>query len=113
MALQRDYEIPNTGFVVPNAYHVIMHIHAEKVLGVEATEKTVGEDPKYVGKISVNVWASKEDKDAGKVSLGGLPLLGEDLPMIFDLNNEDSSSIFSQAYTHLKSTNYYKDAQEV
>jgi hypothetical protein len=104
MALLKDYEIPNTGFTVEGAYHVIMHIHVEKVLG---------EDPKYVGKINLNVYSSKEHKESGKGALGSAPLLGEDLPLIFDIDNESSDNVLTQAYNHLKSTKYYTDAEEV
>ena len=30
MALIRDYELPGTGLVVPNAYHVVTNVKVEK-----------------------------------------------------------------------------------
>ena len=143
MALVRDFEIPGTGVTVDNAYHVIVNVTTEKRLQdipppPDSSTKsgfTEGErgDPVYwkagyVGRITVEVYSSKQARDEGKTPIGAIgvnptdvmhPDLktvctpGKDFKVLFFIDTDSSDSIFTQAYKHLLSTDYYKDAVEV
>ena len=144
MALVRDFEIPNTGVVVSNAYHLIVNVTTEKRLqdisappdSNHPTGLTDGGDQGdpvywkagYVGRITLEVYASKEARDEGKTPIGAIgvnptdvmhPDLktvctpGKDFKVLFFIDSESSDSILTQAYNHLKTTEYYKDAEEV
>jgi hypothetical protein len=144
MALVRDFEIPNTGVTVNNAYHVIVNIVTEKRL----TDILPPPDPRhptgltaggnqgdpvywkagYIGKITLEIYASKEARDAGKTPIGAIGMNpsdvmhpdiktvctpGKDYKVLFFIDPESSDTILTQAYNHLKTTEYYKDAEEV
>jgi hypothetical protein len=146
MALVRDFEIPNTGVTVNNAYHVIVNVTTEKRLtdvlpppdssrpdGLtlrddEDTSQWVNWKSGYVGRITLEIYASKEARDEGKTPIGAIgtnptdvmhPDLksvctpGRDFKVLFFIDPESSDSILTQAYKHLLSTEYYKDVEEV
>jgi hypothetical protein len=144
MALVRDFEIPNTGVVVSNAYHLIVNVTTEKRLqdisappdSNHPTGLTGGGDlgdpvywkAGYVGRITLEVYASKEARDEGKTPIGAIGVTptdvmhpdlktiftpGKDFKVMFFIDPESSDSIITQAYNHLKTTEYYKDAEEV
>jgi hypothetical protein len=143
MALVRNFEIPNTGVTVNGAYHLIVNVTTEKRLQDISlppdsstksglTEGNLG-DPVYwkagyVGRIALEVYASKEARDTGKAPIGAIganptdvmhPDLktvctpGKDFKVLFFIDPESSDSILTQAYKHLKTTEYYKNAEEV
>ena len=140
MALLRDFEIPGTGVVVENAYHLIVDVRTEKRLhditpppdssredGLTAGDRgpEVYWRAGYVGSIEVTVFASAEARSNGKNHIGmfgdtvhdfmpeGLQTEGETYEIKFFIDTESSDSILTQAYNHLKSTEYYSGAQEV
>jgi len=131
MAFIKEYKL-NNGLSAPNAYHVIVKVD---------TLKRVCDDPDpdnirprntpnyawksgYYGRMSVAVYASKEARENGSVPIGmkcvyptGTPYgyLGpietiEELN--FDMNINSPLSDVEQAYQHLKTLDYYKDAVE-
>lgn len=143
MALVRNFEIPGTGVTVNDAYHVIVNVTTEKrLVDISAppdannpTGLTAGGnqgDPVYwkagyVGRITLEVYASKQARDEGKTPVGGIgmnptdvmhPELktvctpGKDFKVLFFIDIESSDSIFTQAYNHLKNTEYYMNAEE-
>ena len=144
MALVRDFEIPDTGVTVDDAYHVIVNVTTEKRLqDVQAPPDsnhpsglTSGGDlgdpvywkAGYVGRIALEVYASKTARDDGKTPIGGIGVYptdvmhpdlktvctpGKDFKVLFFVDPTSSDSLLTQAYNHLKSTDYYKDAVEV
>lgn len=143
MALIRDFEIPNTGVTVNDAYHLIVNVTTEKRLQdilppPDASTKsgfTEGDrgDPVYwkagyVGRVTLEVYASKEARNTGKAPIGGIGMSptdvmhpdlktvctpGKDFKVIFFIDPDSSDSVITQAYNHLKTTEYYKDAEEV
>lgn len=143
MALVRDFEIPGTGVTVNDAYHVIVNVATEKRLhDVTAppdsssksglTETDQG-DPVYwragyVGRIALEVYASREARDEGKTPIGAIGINptdvmhpdlktvctpGKDFKVLFFIDPNSEDSIFTQAYNHLKTTEYYNGATEV
>lgn len=140
MALLRDFEIPGTGVVVDNAYHLVTNVRTEKRLqDVTPPPDSSREDgltdmdmgPEvywragYVGSIEVTVFASAEARSNGKNHVGkfgdtvhedipdGIITPGEPYEIKFFIDPDSSDSILTQAYNHLKSTEYYSGAQEV
>jgi hypothetical protein len=101
MALISDYEIPGTGVVVPNAYHVITHLDVEKRVTASAeppsnySANKPNDDSKWVagyyGRIVVQVWKDAEHP-------------------VFMVDPSSGMPYLEQAYAHLMRTDYYKDA---
>lgn len=143
MALLRDFEIPGTGFVVDDAYHVIVNITTEKRLNdvlpppdkSRPDELTHRDDEDetlwvywksgYIGKIAIEVYSSKVARDEGKLPIGALATSptdvsidsrlatpGKDFKVLFFIDPDGPDSIIVQAYKHLKTTEYYKNAVE-
>ena len=144
MALIRDFEVPETGLVVPNAYHLIVNVATEKRLndikppvdsGREDGFSERDDDDEsqwvywkkgYVGRITIEVYTSRDARDAGKKPVGAIGLNPtdvqspdldtvsnpKDFKIEFFINPASEDSILTQAYTHLKGTEYYRDAQE-
>jgi hypothetical protein len=139
MALQRDYTIPNTNYTVANAYHIITEVEVNKKntddagpsqiedhINVAAKENS---DPVYwkkgyTSKLKVEVYANKQARLDGKKSIGILGVQSSDIDsqlgtkgmdhkIVFYLDTNTDSSVFEQAYTYLKSTAYYSNAQDV
>jgi len=140
MALLRDFEIPGTGVVVDNAYHLITNVKTEKRLqDIAPPPDSSREDgltdgdrgPEvywragYIGWISILVYASQEARQNGKQAIGafgnsptevgvnGLYTDGTSFDIKFMIDPDSSDSILTQAYNHLKSTDYYTGATEV
>lgn len=143
MALLKDFEIPGTGFVVKDAYHLIVNVTTQKrltdILPPVDNSHPSGYTPRnngdesqhiywksgYIGKISIEVYDCKDSRDAGKTPLGAIgnsptdvsidsrvATPGKDFRVEFFIDPNSSDSILTQAYNHLKTTDYYKDAQE-
>jgi hypothetical protein len=144
MALLRDFELPGTGYVVPNAYHVIVNVTTEKRLNDimpppdesqpsgytprddDDESQWIGWKSGYIGKITIEIYDSKESRDSGKKPLGALGFSptsvttdcqvanpGKDFKIEFFIDTNIQDSVLIQAYNHLKTTEYYKDAIEV
>jgi len=140
MALVKDFEIPGTGVTVDNAYHVIVNVKTEKRLqdiplppdpsrenGLTDVDRgsEVYWKAGYIGWISILVYASEEARQSGKQAIGafgasptevgvnGLYTDGTAFDIKFMIDPDSSDSILTQAYNHLKSTEYYYGAQEV
>lgn len=140
MALLKDFEIPNTGVVVPNAYHVIVDIKTHKRLadlppppdsgrpdGLTAGDRgpEVYWKAGYVGQISIEIFPSKQARDDGKKPIGAIAIEpttvsinGEvstdvsDFDLCFFIDPTSQLSIVDQAYEQLKGLTYYQDATE-
>ena len=144
MALIRDFEIPETGLVVPNAYHLIVNVATEKRLNdikppVDSgradgySERDDDDESQwvywkkgYVGKITIEVFSTKEAREEGKKPIGAIGLNPtdvqspdldtvsnpKDFKILFFIDPNSADSVLSQAYAHLKTTEYYKDALE-
>jgi hypothetical protein len=143
MALLRDFEIPGTGVTVNDAYHLIVNVTTEKrlqdvLLPPDSSTKSgftecERGDPVYwkagyVGRIALEIYASKQARDEGKTPIGAIGINptdvvdpniktvatpGKDFKVLFFIDPESSDSILTQAYNHLKTSEYYKDAKEI
>jgi hypothetical protein len=143
MALIRDYELPGTGLVVANAYHVVTKVNIEKRTsdiegpvdssrpdGRTANSKQPGKEvywkAGYIGVISITVWKDAAAREAGSVPLGFLGVNPTDDKygahiandskshlVRFFVDMESSDNHITQAYNHLKTTDYYQNATEV
>lgn len=141
MALIKDFELPSTGLIAPNAYHVIKKVTTEKRLNDippppdasrpdgltvrPAEDREIYWKAGYVGRISIEVFVSKEARDAGKEPIGAITINPTDVEyngvLSTDIKNFDleffidatsQESIIDQAYTHLKGLVYYQNATE-
>ena len=87
MALIADYELPDTGIIIPNAYHVVMGVLVEKRLQdikspidnsredkLTAGWKIEGNEviwkAGYIGKITIGVWKNVEARNADGRPIG-------------------------------------------
>ena len=140
MALLKNFEIPGTGVVVDNAYHVVVNVRTEKrLLDIAAppdpsredglTDANRGPDVNwragYIGWIAILVYASQTARQNGNQVIGafgnspteagvnGLYTDGTASDIKFMIDTSSSDSILTQAYNHLKSTDYYTGATEV
>ena len=139
MALQKDYNIPNTSLIISGAYHMVTDIDIQKRnmddLGPVSASKEIDievyrqADPVYwksgyTCKVKVDVYASKEARDTSKtpiVTLGAkhikldenLATNGMDEKIMFYSDTNDTENILTQAYNHLKRTDYYRDAIDI
>lgn len=145
MALVRSFEIPGTGVTVSDAYHVVVNVTTEKRLQDVKSPADLSrasgltndgdndQDPihwkaGYIGRITLEVYASKTARDEGKTPIGAIGVNpteavhpdistvhtpGTDFNIKFFINTDSSDSILTQAYNHLKTTEYYKNAEEV
>ena len=144
MALVKDFEIPNTGLIVKDAYHVIKKVDTEKRLNdimppVDNNSPTGytsrdNEDQKqwvywkagYIGKISIEIFQSKVASDQGKTPIGAIAINPtsvqingitstdvKDFDLNFFIDPKSQLSIVDQAYDHLMTLEYYKDAIKV
>jgi len=119
MALVRDFEVPNTGLTIPNSYHIISDVKLDKrtysiPVGANSKDPLNGE-PGYIGQIFIHVFASKESRDQG---MKPIAFINAAMPEFNDINfrfayDPDSvDTLLTQAYDHLKQTNFYKDSVE-
>lgn len=141
MALQRDYELPGTGLVVPNAYHVVTDIKIQKRvadippppdssrpdgLTVRGDGTDVYWKAGYVGEIAVTVWKDKAARDADAKPIGfigtnpadnkygvSIGTAGMDHHCRFFLEVPSQHSDLEQAYLHLLTTDYYSGSIEI
>jgi hypothetical protein len=141
MALIRDFELPSTGLTAPNAYHVIKKVTTEKRLNDippppdpsrpdgltvrSANDHEVYWRAGYVGRISIEVFVSREARDAGKEPIGAITINPTDVEfngvlssdirnfdLYFFIDASSQQSIIDQAYTHLRGLVYYQNATE-
>jgi hypothetical protein len=143
MALIRNFEIPGTGVIVSNAYYVITKVDTEKRLkdimpppdSSRSTGYTYRDDSDesqwiywkagYIGKISIEIFASRQARDEGKTPVGAISISPtsvningitssniEDYDLNFFIDPTSQLSIIDQAYDHLKKINYLQDAAE-
>jgi len=139
MALQRNYNIPNTSLIINDAYHIISDIDVQKrnvddmgpVKGngefnieLDRASDYVYWKSGYTCRVKVDVYVSKEARDTAKkpiATLGArdikleenLATKGMDERIVFYSDTDNSDNILTQAYNHLKSTDYYKDAIDI
>lgn len=143
MALIRDYEIPGTGITVSNAYHVVTKVDVEKRIHdiegpvdssredeITADSKQPGKEiywkAGYIGKIAVTVWKDASSRGNNLRPLGFLGVNptdnsygasistdGMDHICKFFISVDSSENYITQAYNHLKTTDYYRQATEV
>ena len=139
MALQRDYNIPNTSLIISGAYHIISDIDVQKRTMDDAGPVSSSNQPNiqidrasepvywksgYNCRIMIDVYVSKEARDSLKkpiATLGrydikleaNLATNGMDERIVFHSDTDNVENILTQAYTHLRSTDYYKDAIDI
>lgn len=143
MALIRDYELPGTGLVVPNAYHVVTNVAIEKrtsdVLppvdtsrpdGLTARDETPGTEvywaKGYVATIAVTIWkdAAARNNDAKPIGFIGtnpadnkygvsIGTAGMDHYCRFMLEVPSTLNHLEQAYNHLLTTDYYSGSLQL
>jgi hypothetical protein len=137
MALIRDYELPGTGLVVPNAYHVVTKVDVEKRMqdiqsppdssrpdGLTANSQQEGMEiywkAGYIGTIAVTIWKDADSRASGSKPIGfigdnpshnehgaSIGTPGMDHKSKFFLDNSSTASYTEQAYAHLLTTSYY------
>ena len=143
MALLRDYELPGTGLVVPDAYHVVTNIKVEKrivdtqappdptrpdglTMGFQTAETHVYWKSGYTAEIAVTVWKDKaaRDNDANPIGFIGrnpsdnkhgvtIGTAGMDHKCVFMLEVPSELDHMAQAYRHLLTTDYYSGSVEI
>tara|TARA_B100000925_G_C21847015_1_gene404130 strand:- start:14 stop:442 length:429 start_codon:yes stop_codon:yes gene_type:complete len=142
MAILRDFEIPGTGLVATNAYHIIVKVNTEKRLndipppldssrpdGLTANSNSGPEvywKAGYVGKIVIEIFSSQEARNEGKNPIGAIAINPTDVQINgvlssdikeFDLNffidPTSQLSIIDQAYQHLMGLDYYSGATQI
>lgn len=135
MALLRDFELPGTGYIVNDAYHIIVNVKTEKRLHdfpdpIDRPSEERGPEvywkSGYIGRIAIQVFSSKESRDSGMKPIGGIGVSPTDIgidsnvatsgiahEIMFFIDVESSESVIVQAYNHLKTTNYYKNCQDI
>ena len=143
MALIRDYELPGTGLVVPNAYHVVTNVKIEKkvadapapidptrpdglTMGFRDESTAVYWKAGYTAEIAVTVWKDKtaRDNDANPIGFIGrnpsdnkhgvsIGTEGMDHRSVFFLEVPSELNHLEQAYRHLLTTNYYSGSVEI
>lgn len=118
MALLRDYEVPNTGLTVTGAYHVISSIKLNKRTtdvpdptesGVRDSSNSIHWEAGYVAVVTVDVYATAEARNNGKISVGKV---GNSSEYTFMFDTTASDGIIEQAYAYLKTTTYYSTASD-
>jgi hypothetical protein len=145
MALLKNYTVGDTGLEIENAYHIISKVSTEKRLtdfkqpklppGVPMTNwnrPEINWKAGVIGKISILVYASKEDRDAGFKPLGAIVETSSDAADIrlgsvdtnlyttekpfglkFFIDTDSSDSILTQAYNHLKTIAHFSGSIEI
>ena len=124
MALSKDYEIPNTGVTVPNAYFVIREVRLEKRLAdypypgetytdserVSLGEPLVNFKAGRIAWITLSVYASQTARNNGSNPVG---VVGKDNSKEYRCFIDGNSDISAQIYTYLKTETYFSDALDV
>ena len=142
MALIQPYEIPNTGLIAPSAYFVVTDVKVQKRMQdilpppdesdpTGLTNGGVQEGPEvywkagYVATIAVTIWTDKTAREEGKNPVGfagqspteveadlHIGTEGLDHKCVFFLDMDSTDSHIVQAYSHLKSLDYFAGATE-
>lgn len=142
MALIQPYEIPNTGLTAPNAYFVVTDVKVQKRMQdiptppdayhpTGLTNGGVHEGPEvhwkkgYVATVTVTIWSDKQSREEGKKPIGfagdnptdmeaelNIGTEGLDHKCVFFLDMDSTDSHVVQAYSHLKSLDYFAGATE-
>jgi hypothetical protein len=143
MALIRDYELPGTGLVVPNAYHVVTDVKIEKkmadippppdptrpdglTMGFRDESRAVYWKAGYTAEIAVTIWKDKDARDSDAKPIGfigrnpsdnkyGVTIGtdGMDHRSVFFLEVPSELNHIEQAYRHLLTTPYYSGSVEI
>ena len=119
MALMKSFEIPNTGLTLPSTYHIISDVKLDKrttsIPVSPNSDDPLGGDAGYLGIIFIQVFGSKEAREQGLKPIYQLNAAMPEIDINFRFAYDPTSSdnLLTQAYNHLKTTDYYKDAQEV
>lgn len=143
MALIRDYELPGTGLVVENAYHVVTNVKTEKrtsdtiqpidnslPTGLTARDESPGTEvywkAGYVAEIAVTIWKDKAARDSNSRPIGfigqnpsdnqfgaSIGTVGMDHKCKFFLEVPSELNHIEQAYRHLLTTEYYSGSVEI
>jgi hypothetical protein len=143
MALLRDYELPGTGLVAENAYHVVTNITIKKRIkdhpippdpsrkdGLTFVDRAEGTEVHwsagYVAELGVTVWKNKEARDAGAKPVGFIGMnssdnehgvsigtAGMDHRCQFMLEVPSELDHMAQSYRHLLTTDYYAGCVEI
>ena len=142
MALIKDYELPGTGLVVSNAYHVVTDVKIEKRTadfpapvdptrpnGLTYRDESPGTEvfwkAGYVAEISVTIWKDRAARDANAKPIGfigknpsdnkygvSIGTQGMDHRCVFFLEVPSELNHIQQAYRHLLTTDYYSGSLE-
>ena len=142
MALIRDYELPGTGLVAPNAYHVVTNVKVEKrvadtpapidptrpngqTMGFRDDSRSVYWKAGYIAEIAVTVWKDKAARDADAKPIGfigknpsdnkhgvSIGTEGMDHRCVFFLEVPSELNHVEQAYNHLLTTEYYSGSAQ-
>jgi len=143
MALLRDYELPGTGLVVENAYHVVSNITIKKRIadhpippdtsrkdGLTVVDRGAGTEvywsAGYVAEISVTIYKDKNARDSNAKPIGFIGINpsdnqhgvtigteGMDHRCQFMLEVPSELDHMAQSYRHLLTTDYYTGSLEV
>ena len=143
MALIRDYELPGTGLVIPNTYHVVTNVKVEKRIadfkppvdnsrpdGLTPMDRSAGTEvywaAGYTAEIAVTIWKDKAARDADANPIGfigtnpsdnkhgvSIGTAGMDHKCKFMLEVPSELDHMAQAYRHLLTTDYYSGSLEV
>jgi len=99
MALLLDFEVPNTGLTIPNAYHIVSKVDVEKRVrdipdpvdngrqdgltngGEQRPDNEREWKAGYLAKVTVTIYVSKEARENGSEPIGYLGSSPTDAPM--------------------------------
>jgi hypothetical protein len=143
MALLKDYELPGTGLVIPNAYHVVTNVRIEKRMadikppvdnsrpdGLTPMDRSAGTEvywkSGYTAEVAVTIWKDKAARDAEAKPIGfigtnpsdnkygvSIGTEGMDHKCVFILEVPSELDHMAQAYRHLLTTDYYSGSLQV
>jgi hypothetical protein len=143
MALLRDYEIPGTGVIIENAYHIVSDIKVEKRIadvqvppdvnhptgltngGVRDGDEVYWKAG-YTATIAVTIYKDRaaRDNDARPIGFIGnnpsdnkygvsIGTAGMDHKCVFLIDQSSPLDHMAQAYQHLLTTDYYSGSQQI
>jgi hypothetical protein len=143
MAIVRDYEIPGTGIIINDAYHVITDVKVEKRVhdfapppdksrpdGLTAVDRPPGSEvywkAGYIGEISITVWKDEQArsnnmKPIGFIGMGGannkdnatIGTPGMDHRCKFFIDVASEKNYIEQAYDYVMTLDYYSNCSRV
>jgi len=143
MALLKDYELPGTGLIAPNAYHVVTNVKVEKRMadfkppvdlsmpdGLTPMDRSIGTEvywaAGYTAEVAVTIYKDKAARDADAKPIGFMGINpadnkygvsigteGMDHKCKFMLEVPSELDHIAQAYRHLLTTDYYSGSLEV